>query len=307
MSARLRLLLQGDVLAEVDRLPGRHLYFLDDNLFGSPPFAEALFDGLRGAGRVWQAAGTVQAVLRPGLLEKAVECGLRSLFVGFESLNETNLRAQHKLQNLGGSRSGGSVGGGYDAAIRRLHDLGVMVNAAFVFGMDEDGPDVFDRTVEWAVSRGIETATFHILTPYPGTRLQRRLAAEGRVTTLDWDRYDTRHAVFRPRRMTATELEAGYSRAYRRFYSWSSIARSAWTGQDAREKVRHLAYTSGWKKLEPLWDLAIRTGQVHRFLPLLEAVLERFGSGGGAMPRRLHGPSRTPGRDEVSTPGYTAC
>ena len=227
-------------------------------------------------GRVWQAAGTVQAVLRPGLLEKAVACGLRSLFVGFESLNEANLRAQHKLQNLGG---------GYDDVVRRLHELGVMVNAAFVFGMDEDDDDVFARTTEWAVSRGIETATFHILTPYPGTRLERRLAAEGRITSYDWDRYDTRHAVFTPRHMTARHLEDGYRRAYRDFYSWRSIARAAWTGPDAREKARHLAYTAGWKKLEPLWDVAIRSGQVHRFLPLLEAILERFGSGGGAMPR----------------------
>jgi radical SAM superfamily enzyme YgiQ (UPF0313 family) len=267
-----------DALAEIELLPGRHLYFLDDNLFGSPPFAEALFDGLQGTGRMWQAAGTVEAVLRPGLLEKAVASGLRSLFIGFETLNEANLRAQGKVQNLGG---------GYDAAVRRLHDLGVMVNAAFVFGMDEDGPDVFDRTVEWAVSRGIETATFHILTPYPGTRLDQRLAAQGRITSRDWDRYDTRHAVFVPRRMTARQLEDGYGRAYRDFYSWRNIARAAWTGQDAREKARHLAYTAGWKKLEPMWDLAIRSGQVHRFLPLLETILDRLGSGGGAMPRPL--------------------
>ena len=92
-----------DALAEIDRLPGRHLYFLDDNLFGSPPFAEALFDGMRGMGRVWQAAGTVEAVLRPGLLEKAVESGLRSLFVGFETLSEANLRSAGKTQNLAGA------------------------------------------------------------------------------------------------------------------------------------------------------------------------------------------------------------
>ena len=69
-------------LAEIDRLPGRHLYFLDDHLFGDRRFAAALFDGMRGMGRLWQAAGTVNAVLAPGLLEKAVAAGLRSLFVG---------------------------------------------------------------------------------------------------------------------------------------------------------------------------------------------------------------------------------
>ena len=92
-------------------------------------FASALFDGMRGMGRLWQAAGTVQSVLRPGLLEKAVACGLRSLFVGFETLNPAALRAQRKVQNLHRD---------YGAAIRRLHDLGVMVNGSFVFGMDED-------------------------------------------------------------------------------------------------------------------------------------------------------------------------
>jgi radical SAM superfamily enzyme YgiQ (UPF0313 family) len=274
-----------EALEEIDRLPGRHLYFLDDNLFGSPSFAEALFDGLRGAQRVWQAAGTVEAVLRPGLLEKAVESGLRSLFVGFETLSEENLAGAGKTQNLGGLPQ-------YDAAVKRLHDLGVMVNGAFVFGMDHDGGSVFPRTVEWALSRGIETATFHIMTPYPGTRLERRLAAEGRVTSRDWDLYDTRHAVFTPAGMTAERLEAGYWGAYREFYRWHNILRASFAHGDAREHARHLTYTSGWKKFEPMWDWAIRSGQVHRFLPLLETILDRFGSGGGSMPGRLRPAAR---------------
>src|SRR5579862_7141541 len=57
-------------LAEIERLPGRHLYFLDDHLFGDRRFAAALFAGMRGMGRLWQAAGTVNAVLAPGLLEQ---------------------------------------------------------------------------------------------------------------------------------------------------------------------------------------------------------------------------------------------
>ncbi len=240
---------------------------------------------MRGMGRVWQAAGTVEAVLRPGLLEKAVESGLRSLFIGFETLSEANLRSAGKTQNLAGADrrdslagdgfAGASIYGApqYDAAVRRLHDLGVMVNGAFVFGMDADDASVFPRTVEWAVTRGLQTATFHILTPYPGTTLERRLTAEGRVTTRDWDRYDTRHAVFRPARMTAAELEAGHRRAYDEFYGWSNIAAAAFSHGDLREHARHLAYTAGWKKLEPVWDRAIRSGKVHHFLPLLEALL----------------------------------
>lgn len=78
--------------------------------------------------------------------------------------------------------------------------------------MDGDGPDVFDRTVEWAVGAGLETATFHIMTPYPGTALFRRMDAAGRIVHRDWDRYDTRHVVYRPRGLSAEQLEAGVPR-----------------------------------------------------------------------------------------------
>lgn len=255
-------------LAEIQRLPGRHLYFLDDHLFGDPRFAAALFDGMRGMGRLWQAAGTVNSVLAPRLMERAAACGLRSLFVGFETLDPVSLRAQRKHQNL--ERNYGDV-------VRRLHDLGIMVNGSFVFGMDEDDESVFDRTVEWAIRQGIETATFHILTPYPGTALHARLAAERRITTGNWDLYDTRHAVFRPARMSAAALEEGYWRAYREFYRWGSILRGAAAHDDVTQTARHLAYAAGWKKFEPLWDLVIRLRRVGSMLPLLEAILNGFG------------------------------
>jgi radical SAM superfamily enzyme YgiQ (UPF0313 family) len=255
-------------LAEIERLPGRHLYFLDDHLFGNARFAAALFDGMRGMGRLWQAAGTVRSVLAPDLLEKAAAAGLRSLFVGFETISQANLRAHHKYQNLDRD---------YTAAIRRLHDLGIMVNGSFVFGMDDDDEGVFDRTVEWAVAQGIETATFHILTPYPGTALYQRMAAEGRLFHSNWDLYDTRHVVFRPARLTPEALEAGYWRAYRQFYTWASIWRGAATKANLAGRLRHMAYAGGWKKFEPAWDWVIRARQVTRLLPLLEEVLAAFG------------------------------
>jgi len=252
-------------LAEISSLPGRHLFFLDDNLTADPGFAASLFDGMRGMNRVWQAAGTVQGVMHPGLLEKAAAAGLRSLFVGFETLRPENLAAQHKLHNLDRD---------YPAAVRRLHELGVMVNASFIFGLDEDGPDVFDRTVDWAVGQGIETATFHILTPYPGTALFERMERSGRILARDWDLYDTRHAVFLPARMSCADLEEGYRRAYRRFYSWRSIIRSAAVQEGWRECARHLAYAGGWKKFEPVWDWIIRAKRMAGMLPLLESVLD---------------------------------
>jgi len=257
-----------DALQEIDRLPGRHLYFLDDHLLGNPRFAAALFDGMKGMGRLWQAAGTVKSALAPDLLEKAVECGLRSLFVGFETLNPANLREQHKYQNLNRD---------YTGAIKRLHGLGVMVNGSFVFGMDDDDDSVFDRTIEWAIEQGIETATFHILTPYPGTALYQRMVAQGRMASGDWDLFDTRHVVFRPAKMSAENLEAGYWRAYRDFYRWGSIFRGAWTKDDLLGRLRHIGYAGGWKKFEPLWDWVIRAKRAGSMLPALEAILTGFG------------------------------
>jgi radical SAM superfamily enzyme YgiQ (UPF0313 family) len=265
-----------DALREIARLPGRHLYFLDDHLFGDVRFASALFEGMRGMGRLWQAAGTVASVLRPHLLEKAVACGLRSLFVGFETLDAGNLRAQAKPHNLRRD---------YGEAIRRLHGLGVMVNGSFVFGMDEDDETVFDRTVDWAVGQGIETATFHVLTPYPGTATFQQMEAEGRILHRDWDLYDTRHTVFRPARLAPRALEEGYRRAYRRFYQWPSILRGASTKPTWTGALRHAAYAAGWKKFEPLWDWLIRARRVGRALPVLETVLEGFARRGRAAGR----------------------
>ncbi|MBA3442077.1 MAG: B12-binding domain-containing radical SAM protein [Pyrinomonadaceae bacterium] len=260
-----------DALAEIERLPGRHLYFLDDHLFGNTKFAVRLFDAMRGMNRLWQAAGTVQSVLRPELLEKAVKSGLRSLFVGFETLSQNNLREQGKPQNLNRD---------YAAAIARLHDLGVMVNASFVFGMDDDDESVFERTVEWAVAQGVETATFHILTPYPGTALYARMMQQNRLLHSDWNLYDTRHTVFHPKQMMPEALEAGYWRAYKQFYQWRSIIRGARTKPDVISAARHVAYAGGWKKFEPLWDWVIRARRISHMLPVLEGVLTGFGKHG---------------------------
>jgi hypothetical protein len=141
--------------------------------------------------------------------------------------------------------------------------------------------------VDWAVGQGIETATFHILTPYPSTALHERIEAQGRITTRDWDLYDTRHAVFSPAKMTAQELEAGYWRAYHDFYTWGSIFRGASSKDAWSGRIRHAAYAGGWKKFEPLWDFVIRHGKVTRMMPVLEATLSEFG-------KRLDGKGRAP-------------
>jgi len=255
-----------DALAEISRLPGRHLYFLDDHLLGDRRFATALFDGMRGMNRLFQGAATVDSILRGDLIERAAEAGLRSIFVGFETLSPDNLVRSNKRQNLGRD---------YAAVTNRLHSLGVMINGSFVFGMDDDGEDVFRRTVDWAIEHGITTATFHIQTPYPGTRLFARMEAEGRIVTRDWDRYDTRQVVYRPARLTPEALKAGYDWAYREFYRWPSIARASREHGSVKHQAKHFFYAAGWKKFERLWGVVIRARQLPSMTPLLESVLSK--------------------------------
>jgi radical SAM superfamily enzyme YgiQ (UPF0313 family) len=255
-----------EALAEISRLPGRHLYFLDDHLLGEPRFARDLFRGMKGMNRLFQGAATVDSILRGDLIERAAEAGLRSLFVGFETLTPANLRSSGKRQNLGRD---------YSAVTARLHDLGIMINGSFVFGMDDDESDVFQRTVDWAIANGITTATFHIQTPYPGTGLHARLQRERRITTRNWDLYDTRHVVYRPARLSPEELKQGYDWAYREFYRWSSIAKSSYAHGSLKHQAKHFFYASGWKKFEAAWNMVIRARQLGHMTPLLEAVLAK--------------------------------
>jgi radical SAM superfamily enzyme YgiQ (UPF0313 family) len=255
-----------DALAEIERLPGRHLYFLDDHLLGNQKFARSLFDGMQGMGRLFQGAATVDSVLQGDLIEFAAEAGLRSLFVGFESLNPENLRQSGKCQNPGLR---------YRQAVRRLDDLGIMINGSFVFGLDGDDPGVFQRTVDWTLDQGITTATFHILTPYPGTALFKKMEADRRIFTYNWDHYDTRHVVYRTRGLSEAQLKAGYDRAYQEFYCWSNIFRGSLKHSTLKRSLKHFFYTAGWKKFEPVWNLVITTHRLQYMRPFLEAVLSR--------------------------------
>lgn len=255
-----------DALREIEGLPGKHLYFLDDHLLGNPKFAEELFDGMMGMNRIFQGAATIDSILKGDLIEKAAKAGLRSLFVGFETFSPENLRQSNKSQNL--QRD-------YVKAVERLHSLGIMINGSFVFGLDHDDKDVFKRTVDWGVKHGITTSTYHILTPYPGTRLFQKLDEDGRILTRNWDMYDTRNVVYKTRNLTAEELKSGYDWAYKEFYTWSNIFKASKNHDMMKHKMKHFFYTAGWKKFEPFWNFVIKSRHLNNMTPVLESVLSK--------------------------------
>ncbi len=130
------------------------------------------------------------------------------------------------------------------------------MNGSFVLGFDHDGPEVFERTVAWIEANRLECATFHLLTPYPGTPLFKQLDAENRVVHRDWGLYDTAHVVFEPARMSAEELQAGYEWCYRRLFSHASIWRRR--PEDWRAVLPYLAMSYLYKRSNRIWHWLIR-------------------------------------------------
>ncbi len=251
-------------LADIDRelqcVDDGLVFFLDDNLLANQKHARALFRLLRGSGIVWQAAASLDVARDPGYLDEAYEAGCRSLFVGFESLSPENMRGNNKPVNAATD---------YAAACRRFHEAGIMINGSFVFGFDCDGPDVFERTVDFTIANKILTASFHVLTPLPASRVFERLQREGRLLHHCWERYDTNHAVFRPLHMTPAQLEEGHRRARRLFASWSSIFERSRGLPGAWKRI---AYNIAWMRIDPLWVAIIRSG----LMPFATRIFQRI-------------------------------
>jgi radical SAM superfamily enzyme YgiQ (UPF0313 family) len=150
-----------------------------------------------------------------------------------------------------------------------------MINGSFVFGLDDDDKDVFKRTVDWGIQHSLTTSTYHILTPYPGTKLYKAFEAEGRLLHRQWDKYDTRQVVYKTRGLSAPELKDGYDWAYKEFYSWANILKASYNHHELKFFLKHFAYMGGWKKFEPVWNFLIKTQTLNKTLPILESILSK--------------------------------
>jgi radical SAM superfamily enzyme YgiQ (UPF0313 family) len=255
-----------DVMAEIDAIGERFVVFTDNNLMADPNYGLQLCHALRTRALLWSAAVTVDVARHPQLVGAMAASGCQGVFIGLETLSDDNLQEQHKRTLMPSD---------YERAIKLLHAHGIEVNGSFVFGFDHDGPEVFDRTLEFIVNQRLECATFHILTPYPGTPLFQALEEQGRILTRDWSQYDTAHAVFRPAHMTVEQLEQGYRSAYRNLYSWSNVlARCPRSDSPIASVARsgaYLAMTALYKKWDWVWQLLTPLRMTHAvWAPLVQ-------------------------------------
>jgi radical SAM superfamily enzyme YgiQ (UPF0313 family) len=221
--------------------------FIDNNLGSRPEYLRRLCRALRPLERIWSAAVTLDVTDDPSVVREMALAGCTGVFIGFESLENDNIT---------GARKKSPRTEDYARRVEVLHDNGIQVNGSFVLGFDHDGPDVFARTVDWIEQNRLECATFHILTPYPGTPLFAAMKAEGRLLHQNWAHYDTGHVVFRPKRMTVEQLADGYAWCYRQLFSHASIWRRR--PRDWRAVVPYLAMSYLYKRSNRIWYQLIR-------------------------------------------------
>jgi radical SAM superfamily enzyme YgiQ (UPF0313 family) len=192
------------------------LFFLDDNLFADRNYARDLLVRLKPFKKMWYTQAAVSLAKDPTLLRLARESGCRIVSLGFDSVVQSSLDQANKAFNQTQF---------YAEAVKRIHRAGLMVAASMMFGFDEDDSGVFEKTLKFTLESGVDFASFHILTPYPGTPFFDQIMKEGRllVPPGDWRKFDTQHVVFQPKRMTLEELQEGYHWVWREFTSWRSI------------------------------------------------------------------------------------
>ena len=205
-----------DVVADIRQMRARRVIFLDLNLIADIPYAKELFTALIPLKIQWGGLATTTIAWDDELLDLAARSGCRGLLIGFESLNQESLVEAKKAFNMRRD---------YSEVIRKIRSRKIALMGCFVFGFDHDTLDTFEDTVDFVLDSHMDLPRYAIAVPFPGTALYKRLKSEGRITTENWSLYDGQHVVFEPKNMTAAELMDHTRRAWKKTYSYASIAR----------------------------------------------------------------------------------
>lgn len=204
-----------EVKREIRQLNNHALmFFVDDNIAGRPMYARKLFEALIPLNIRWFGQSSLLIAQDKELLRLAARSGCFGLFIGFESLSNNSLKQVGKKTNRVED---------YNTAIKKIHDSGIGIVGAFIFGFDSDDNGVFEETVKFIDRNQLELASFSILTPLPGTQLYGEMEEQGRIIDRDWAKYTCGEVVFRPKLLTVDQLQDGYYWARRQVSSYRSI------------------------------------------------------------------------------------
>jgi radical SAM superfamily enzyme YgiQ (UPF0313 family) len=204
-----------EITKEVETLDrSKIIGFVDDNIMGNPRFAKELFCALIPHKIKWISQCSVALASDDELLKLAADSGCLGLLIGFESLSQASLTAVGKKINVVDE---------YEDVIRKIHAHGIGIHGFFLFGLDEDPVDIFERTLHFARKTRLESAQFGSPVPYPGTALSESMDKAGRIATKDWSQYTGTAIPLEPKNMSRETLEQKCLWVWREFYSLPSI------------------------------------------------------------------------------------
>jgi len=203
-----------EVVKEIKKFPRSFIVFTDDNICSSPKRSKELFKALIPLKIRWFGQFTTLAAYDEELIQLAGESGCAVAFLGIESISQKALSSVKKNFNKVKN---------YPRIFKTFKNSGILVNTSLMFGFDEDDAQSIDDTINFLIEQKISIMVQWILTPIPGSELYSRLEKEGRLLHKDYSKYDGTNVVFRPKKMSHSELEAEFWKAFQKFYSISSI------------------------------------------------------------------------------------
>jgi radical SAM superfamily enzyme YgiQ (UPF0313 family) len=220
-----------EVLAELETIPQKMLFFVDDNIIGygkdSRQVALELFKGMvkRKLDKLWFCQASINFADDEEVLFWAGKAGCQMVFLGLEAEQADALAEVHKQLNLQHGVDS------YAKAFARIQRAGIAVLGAFIFGMDGDTPQKLKHRSDYMIHQRVDVMQTTFLTPLPGTRLFERYQTEGQLLYTDfpqdWDHYDMTEVVHRPAGMPAAELAGFMQSNNRRMYTWPVLVRKA--------------------------------------------------------------------------------
>ncbi len=188
--------------------------FVDDNIIADREFAIKLFKKMIPLKKRWVSQCSIIIADDDELLEYAGKASCIGLFIGIESVDSKNLSMVDKSFNKPGE---------YKKKIQKINRAGIGVQAGMIVGLDSDDKGVFQRNLDFLQAAGIGALQLAILTPQPGTPLRKQFEQEDRIIDNNWDHYDYRHTVIKPKLMTPDELQAGADWLYVQYYRLDRI------------------------------------------------------------------------------------
>jgi len=199
------------------RRTSRYVFFVDDNLAADRDYAARLFEAIIPFDISWSAQLNLRFAEDENLLRLAVRSGFQMAVCGIENVSPENLASVRKEHVNRPER--------YGELIRRYRKAGVIVLAGMILGFDTDTERAIAENLAFMRTEKIPMISLYILTPFPGTPLFQRFAAEGRLLTTDWSRYDSYTCVYRPAQLSPERLTELYWHACRQITTVPAVLR----------------------------------------------------------------------------------